>query len=81
MATLGQKKLKKYLKKHSQTELSKILAVKQASVSAWVSGKSSPSHVSRVVLEVVVGIPPSDWFTDLDRTRIQQARNFVDQSA
>lgn len=77
IVTPGQKKLQVYLETHSQTELSKVLAVKQASVSAWAAGKSSPEHVSRVVLEVVLGIPSSDWFTEADQQRIQQARDLV----
>ena len=69
--TAGAKALRSWLatgvEGRSQTELARLLAISQPSVSQWLRGTSRPEHHHRIALERIAGIPVTDWLTRKER--------------
>jgi len=62
----------------SQTEIAKILQIKQPSISNWLNGKARPEIGLRTALERLIGIPANDWKT---KQEIQSEREAFERIA
>lgn len=73
----GLDKLRRWLEaddSRSQTTIAKLLGISQPSVSAWLRGRSRPDSLQRELLELHMGIPSEDWYTDGERERIRREK-------
>lgn len=78
--TRGAKRLEAFLSKHEHSHgwLARLIGLAQPSVSAWLAGSSRPEPELRAALELITGIPASDWYTPDELARIERVRLAVE---
>lgn len=64
----------------TQAALARTLGIAGPSVNGWVMGRSRPEPHLRLSLEILTGIPASDWDTDDERAVVERVRALADQT-
>jgi transcriptional regulator with XRE-family HTH domain len=72
--TEGHRLLRVFLEKHTQTELAKLVGIRQQRISGWVRGISRPENAElRALLEAVCDIPADAWRTAKEKLSFARA--------